>query len=147
MGYNKAHWSPVTEKMRPATIAMLSMGRCNEELLWCDRLANSVWQDPGNHKGRTVALYSYWSKQIRAAGMCAWECMHFCPFIYPVATQLSYIMAHSHLVSSLHLYMCLLRIVLLWLLRHDEALQWEVDSCEKTFFIIKEWVSSSQMHS
>lgn len=76
IGHNGAHWC--AKKMGNRT-----------EKVRCDSFTNSLWQDPGSHKGCTVPLYLYHNEQIRAVryccNLCVFVCvhaeMHLMPFI------------------------------------------------------------------
>lgn len=86
------------QRIRPATIAALSVGRRNEEL-WCDSLTNGLWQDPGSHKDRTV-LAPQWTDQD---SMCVSLCvlvLFFPPFVYPVKCGWACLLTVKHTRST-----------------------------------------------
>ncbi len=112
-----AQWSPLSphhRRMRPATIAVLSVGRRDEEL-WCDSLTNGFWQNPWSHKGRTVALHMYRKQWTHQSSVIVCVCVCVCKifsFIKPVTWNRACLLycvtirQSSHLVAQLRNFCC-----------------------------------------
>ena len=148
------------QRIRPATIAALSVGRRNEEL-WCDSLTNGLWQDPGSHKDRTVLAPQWTDRSSMCVFVCVCVCVCVCacffPFVYPVKCGWACLLCcvtvkHTQATPGgpavVHCWG--LTATNRWVMMSSFEFQWENFTTALRWchsFIIKERVSSAQMQS